>query len=360
MRPLLVLDIYIIKKYLETFFWSIVLIISISIIFDISENLDDFINKDVTFKQVVFDYYFNFIPYFANLFCSLFAFIAVIYFTSKMAYDTEIIAILSSGVSFHRFVRPYIIAALIVATFSYLLGNYIIPPANKKRVEFRNAYIGTQRNFQESNIHRQLVSGTFIHMGSYTQATDVGHRFTIERIEDGLLKSKLTAEFIKWDRERKIWQVNNYRIHDFNGYEEKLTFGKELDTLLNMKPEDYRVVKNLVETMSKPVLNKEIQDLRLRGVSTVEYELEKHRRIANPFSIFILTIIGVSLASRKIKGGLGFHLGLGILLTFTYIMFLQVSSVFSNSGFVSPAVATWIPNAIFSVIALFLYRYACK
>ena len=359
MRPLLVLDRYIIKKYLETFFLCITLIVSIAIVFDIAENIDDFLSKDVTLKQVAFDYYLNFIPYFANLFCSLFTFVAVIYFTSKMAYDTEIIAILSSGVSFHRLVRPYMIGAFIVVAFSYFLGNYIIPQANKERVEFKNTYI-TKNIPRESNIHRQLTHGTYIYMQTYNTTTDIGHNFTIEKIEDGIQKSKLTAEFIKWDRERKVWQINNYYIRDIDGYDENFTFGKELDTLLNMKPEDYRVMKNIVETMSKPVLDKEIQDLRLRGVNTVEYELEKHRRAASPFSLFILTIIGVSLASKKLKGGLGFHLGLGILISFAYIMFMQFTSVFSNTGLMPPLVAAWVPNLFFSIVAIFLYRRACK
>ena len=361
MKPkLYVIDIYIIKKFLGTFFLCISLIVSIAIVFDIAENIDDFLSKDATLKQIVVDYYFNFIPYFANLFSSLFTFVAVIYFTSKMAYDTEIIAIMSSGVSFHRLVRPYMIGALIVASFSYFLGNYIIPPANKKRVEFRNTYIGNKRNIAENNIHRQLTPGTYIYMRSYVPATDIGHKFTMEKIEDGELKSKLTADFIKWDRERKIWQINNFYIREINGHEEKITKGTELDTLLNMKPEDYRVMKNIVETMSLPILTKEIQDLRLRGVNTVEYELERHRRTSNPFSLFILTIIGVSLASKKIKGGLGFHLGLGILISFSYILFMQVTSVFSNTGLMSPLVAVWVPNLFFSVVALFLYRHACK
>ena len=361
MKPkLLVLDIYIIKKFLGTFLLFISLIVSIAIVFDVAENIDDFLSKDATLKQIIADYYFNFIPYFANLFCSLFTFVAVIYFTSKMAYDTEIIAILSSGVSFHRLVRPYMIAASIVVVFSYLLGNYVIPPANKKRVEFRNTYIGNKRPEFEKDIHRQLTPGTYIYMTSYVPATDIGHKFTMEKIEDGVLKSKLTASYIKWDREKKIWQINDYYIRDLNGTKETITKGKQLDTLLNMKPEDYRVMKNIVETMSLPVLNKEIQDLRLRGVNTVEYELEKHRRTANPFSLFILTIIGVSLASRKIKGGLGFHLGLGILISFSYIMFLQVTSVFSNTGLMAPIIAVWIPNLFFSIVALFLYRFARK
>ena len=350
------IDIYIIKKFLGTFFYAIGLIISIAMVFDISENLDEFISKDATLKTIVFDYYLNFIPYFANLFSSLFTFIAVIYFTSKMAYNSEIIAILSSGVSYHRLMRPYMISAFIIALFSYTLGNYIIPPANKKRVEFKNTYIDGHRNYSERNIHRQLSPGVFIYMQSYNTSNDVGYKFTIEKFTNGKLRSKLEADYIKWDRENKKWVINNYVIRDIDGYKETLTSGTKIDSTLNMLPEDYRVVKNIVETMDLPMLNKEIKDMKLRGVNSIEFEIEKHKRLSGPFSAFILTIIGASLASRKIKGGIGLHLGLGILFSFSYIMFMQVSTVFAISGSVSPIVAAWIPNLLFGGLAVYLYQ----
>lgn len=354
------IDVYIIQKFLGTFFYSIALIISIATVFDISENLDEFISKDAPINAIVFDYYLNFIPYFANLFSSLFTFIAVIYFTSKLAYNSEIIAILSSGVSFHRLIRPYMIGALIIAVFSYVLGNYIIPPANKKRVEFRNTYISTNKSGLEQNIHRQLTPGTYIYMKTYNTSNDVGYKFTIEKFENGNLVSKLSADYIKWDRENKKWEINNYFIRDIDGYKETISSGVKKDTTLNMLPEDYRVVKNLVETLPLPTLNKEIKDMQLRGVNTTEYEIEKHRRRSQPFSAFILTIIGASLASRKIKGGLGLHLGLGILISFSYIMFLQISTVFASSGILPPSVAVWIPNLIFGGLAAYLYKQACR
>ncbi len=355
-----ILDWYIIQKFLGTFFYSITLIVSIAMVFDLSENLDEFLSKDATGKEIIFDYYLNFIPYFANLFSSLFTFIAVIYFTSKLAYNSEIIAILSSGVSFHRLMRPYLISALIIAIFSYLLGNFVIPPANKNRVEFRNKYISTKTPGIEQNIHRQLTPGTFIYMSRYNASNDVGYDFTIEKFEDGELVSKLTAQDIRWDRENKKWTIHDYYIRDIKDYKETITTGEKLDTTLNMKPEDYRVIKDVVETMTLPVLNREIRDLKLRGVNAIEYEIEKHKRRSAPFSSFILTFIGVSLASRKIKGGIGLHLGLGILISFSYIMFMQVTTVFATSGSVPPSLAVWIPNLIFGVIAAFLYRNASK
>lgn len=354
------IDFYIIKKFLGTFFYAIALIISISIVFDISEKIDDFLSKDVALKAIVFDYYLNFIPYFANLFSGLFTFIAVIYFTSKLAYNTEIIAILSSGVSYNRLMRPYIVGASVIVLFSYTLGNYIIPPANKKRVDFSIKYIWTKKSGTERNIHRQIEPGVFVYIDSYNPSTDVGYQFTIEKFTDKILVSKLTSEYIKWDREKKKWVIHNYAIRDIQPYSEKIRTGNEIDTTLNMIPEDYQTVENVVETMTLPVLNESISVLRLRGVNTIDYEIEKHKRVSGPFSAFILTLIGVSLASRKIKGGIGFHLGLGLLLSFSYILFMQVTTVFATSGLLAPWLAMWIPNIIYGGLAFFLYRRAAK
>ena len=354
------IDMYIIKKFLGTFFYAITLIISISIVFDVSENLDDFISKEVPTKAILLDYYFNFIPYFANLFSSLFTFIAVIYFTSKMAYNTEIIAILSSGVSFRRLMLPYMVSAMVIALFSYVLGNYVIPPANKKRVEFRNSYINAKGYETSADIHQQLEPGLFVYISSYNASNGVGYKFTMERFEERKLVSKLSSEYIKWDRAKKKWTIHSYVIREIDGYKETITKGEEIDTTLNMKPEDYRVMRDVVETIALPELNKEIKDLKLRGVSTINYELEKHRRRSGPFSAFILTLIGVSLASRKVKGGIGLHLGFGILISFSYIMFMQVSTVFAHSGLLPSYLATWIPNLLFGVLAVYLYKWAAR
>jgi lipopolysaccharide export system permease protein len=354
------IDFYIIKKFLGTFFYAIALIISISIVFDISEKVDDFMTKDVPLKSIVFDYYLNFVPYFANLFSGLFTFIAVIYFTSKLAYNTEIIAILSSGVSYNRLMRPYMIGATVIVLFSYMLGNYVIPPANKKRVDFSNMYIWTKKVGTERNIHRQIEPGVFVYIDSYNAATDAGYKFTIEKFIDRKLVSKLSATSIKWDREKKIWVVSDYTIRTIDGYTEKIKSGSQIDTLLNMIPDDYQVIENVVETMTLPKLNEAISTLRLRGVNTIDYEIEKHKRRSGPFSAFILTIIGVSLASRKIKGGIGFHLGLGLLLSFSYILFMQVTTVFATSGMLAPSLAMWIPNILYGALAFYLYRRAAQ
>lgn len=359
MRHYKIIDFYITRKFLGTFFYSIALIISIATVFDISENLDEFISKDIPTNDIFFDYYLNFIPYFANLFSGLFTFIAVIYFTSKMAYNSEIIAILSSGVSYRRLMRPYMVSAAIIAIFTFVMGNYIIPEANEVRVNFRNKYINQGRVPTERNIHRQIEPGVYIYMYAFTNGA-IGQKFTLERFEEGQLVEKLTADNIRWDAERERWIINTWWKRTFHDGYETITNGYQMDTTLNMTPAEFKMELDLMETLTTPELNAELASMKMRGVNYVSYAIEKHKRFAGPFSAFILTIIGVSLASRKIKGGLGLHLGLGLLLSFSYILFQQIAVVFSINGNVPPVIAVWIPNLLYAIIALFLYKWAAR
>ncbi len=359
MKHYRIIDFYITKKFLGTFFYSIALIISIATVFDISENLDDFLSKDIPARDIIFDYYLNFIPYFSNLFSPMFTFIAVIYFTSKMAYDSEIIAILSSGVSYRRLMRPYLVSATVIAMLSFTLGNYVIPEANEGRVNFRNRYINQARIKNEINIHRQIEPGVYIYMTSFS-ANNIGSRFTLERFEGRRLVEKLSADNIRWDEETEKWIINNYWIRTFEDDREIITRGYRIDTTLNMTPGEFRLELDLMETLNTPELRQEIASMRSRGVNPVTYDIELQKRFAMPFSAFILTIIGVSLASRKVKGGLGLHLGIGLLLSFSYILFQQISVVFAISGNVPTLVAVWIPNLLYSLIALFLYKWAAR
>jgi len=353
------IDIYIIKKFLGTFFYAITLIISIAVVFDISENLDEFLSKDIPTRDILFEYYLNFIPYFANLFSSLFTFIAVIYFTSKMAYNTEIIAILSSGMSYIRLLWPYLVSAFIITIFTFLLGNYLIPPANGKLIAFKDKYINAASFEAQRNIHYQIEPGVFIYIQTFS-SSNIGYRFTLEKFENRELREKLTADNIRWDEERKKWVINNYWKRTFHQGSEEIVKGYQLDTTLNVTPADFKIEKKAMETLTTPELNREIDKLTMRGVNTVPYLLERHKRFSGPFSSFILTIIGATLASRKIKGGLGFHLGLGLLFSFSYILFMQISTVFAINGSTPPGLAVWIPNLIFSIIAFFTYRWASK
>ncbi len=355
------LDRYIIKKFIGTYFFAIGLIILIVIVFDISQKIDDFIEQEAPLNEIIFSYYLNFIPYFVNMFSALFTFIAVIFFTSKMASHTEIIAILSSGVSYKRFTRPYMISALLLALLSFVLINWIIPPANEKRLEFESKYIDSPYINKNRDIHRQIAPDTIIYFSSYNTRHDIGHKFSVERYENGVLKEKLMSDYAKWDTTKNKWRVVNYRIRKIDSMKETITRGTSIDTTLQMHPEDFRQRTKIVQAMNFGELNEFIKDQKMRGVGNIiNYEIERQRRFAYPFSTFILSIIGMALSSRKTRGGIGLNIGFGILLTFTYIMFQQITTVFATKAQFSPWLAVWIPNFVYAVIALILYKRAAK
>lgn len=356
------LDIYILKKFLGTFFFSLLIIIVVAVIFDFSEKIDDFMEKNAPASKIIVDYYLNFIPYFATLFSSLFTFIAVIFFTSKMAYRTEIIAILSSGVSFRRMMYPYFVGALIIATFTLVLNNFVIPHANKTRLEFEESYFRNRPvNFDERNIHRQISPGLFMYMESYSNMSSVGHRFTLEEFDNEKLKSKIIADYMTWDSTLNKWKVFNYVKRDINGDKETITTGERLDTSLVIVPSDFLRRDNAVESMDYFELNEFIDQQKLQGVESINAILiEKYKRLAMPFSTFILTLIGVALSCRKVRGGIGMHIGAGVGLCFSYILFMQFSSQFSIRGSLDPMLAVWIPNLLYAAISIFLYRNAPK
>jgi len=278
-----------------------------------------------------------------------------------MAYNSEIIAILASGVSYARLMRPYMIASAIIASMSWLLGNFVIPPATESRVNFRNTYIKNEFVNNEKNIHRQVEPGVFIYMDSYNIKLDVGYQFSIEHFVDRNLVSKLMADNIKWDRGKKKWVIQNYYIRDLSNSPEVVSAGIQKDTTLRMAPSDFGQQNDKQETMDFRQLNEYIKDLKLRGVDNVaRYEKEKFQRTAGPISTFILCIIGVSLASRKMRGGMGLHLGLGLLLSFSYIMFMQVSTIFAYKAGFNTLLAVWLPNMVYALIAIGLYRWASR
>lgn len=333
----------------------------VSVVFDFSEKVDDFIEKQAPLRAIMFDYYLNFIPYFANLFSPLFIFIAVIFFTSRMASNTEIVAILSSGVGFPRLLRPYMLSALVLASTSFVLNNWVIPPANAKRLAFEDIYIHDPFYFSGKNIHRQISPGTFIYFESYNAQVDIGHRFTLEKIEHEQLTFKLSGDFARWDTTRNLWTVENFREHIFDGTHETLREGSRLDTVFDFFPGDFKMRDNNVETMDYGALNSFINEEKMRGSSKVEiYEVEKYKRMVFPFATFILTALAVALASRKVRGGIGLHIGLGMLIGFTYILFMQVFTTFAIQGGIPPMIAVWIPNVIYGLLALTLLRLAPK
>ena len=356
------LDLYIVKKFLGTFVFSIVLILSIAVIFDFSEKIDNFLDHDARLIDILTKYYLNFIPYFAVLFSSLFTFVSVIYFTSRMAYRTEFIAIICSGMSFNRILRPYFFSALVIAIFSFVLSDKVIPNSNRIRLDFEeNYYHSVPMRVTERNIHRQIEPGVYVYMETYSTISDLGHRFSMEKYEDGKLVSKLMSDYVKWDSTIDKWMIRNYYIRDIGDYTETVTKGTRLDTTLSLHPSDFKRRLNFMETMSIRQLTDYIDQLRMLGESNVKaYQIEKHKRYAFPFSAFILTLIGVSVSSRKVKGGIGMQLGIGLMVAFSYLLFMQFSSQFAISGSLHPALAVWMPNVVFSGVAIYLYRMAPK
>ncbi len=350
------LDLYIIKKFLGTYVFAIILILAITIMFDINEKLDAFLKAPL--DATIFDYFVNFLPYFANQFSPLFTFIAVIFFTSKLADNSEIIAMLSSGVSFRRLMRPYMISAAVIALTSYVLSAFIIPPANVERIEYTNTYVKNKRVDYGNNIQLQVAPGEIAYMSRYDNTTKTGYKFSFEKFVDKKLVSRLTAQSIKWDTLYQ-WQVRNYVIRDFKDNREEISRGHRLDTIIPIEPRDFLISKNDHETMTSPELTEYIARQKERGVANIKsFEIERERRYAMCAAAFILTVIGMSLSSRKVKGGMGVNIGIGLVLSFSYILFTTVTSTFAVSGLTSPFVAMWIPNFIYIIIAIVLYRRA--
>ena len=363
MEPVLKkIDKYIIKKFIMTFFIALLLIIAIVIIFDISEKIGHFVENKAPLKAIVLDYYVNWVPYFMNMFSPLFVFITVIFFTSRMASDSEIIAILSCGVSYRRMMRPYIISAALIALLSLALNLWVIPRSNVTRVKFETTYVKKKNPFGTNNVHYQIDPGKFVYVESFASWNNTAYGFTLEDIKDNKLVSKLSAETAVWDSTMGGWRLNKYFIRDYKeGLEDAVRTGDKLDTVISLTVTDFYRNKNTVETLPIEQLDNLISQQKLRGDSNVMYALiEKHTRYALPFSAFILTIMGVSLSSRKRRGGIGLNIGIGIALSFTYILFLRFSQMFVYSGAMTPAVALWLPNVIFGIIAAFLYSRASK
>ncbi|MFN8209985.1 MAG: LptF/LptG family permease, partial [Bacteroidales bacterium] len=353
------IDVYIMRKFLGTFLFSLALIMTIAVVFDFAEKIDDFMEKEAPLRAIIFDYYFNFIPYFATLFSPLFVFISVIFFTSRMAVNTEIIAILNSGMSFRRMMWPYFLSSFVIAVFTFYLTNFVIPHANSVRIDFEDKYYRNSRirNGMVYNFHRQVYKNVYMYMGNYKPETQTGLNFTLEKFDDkGKLVSKLVAARVTWDTTIHKWSAWTYYIRNLEGEEEKIDRGIRIDTALTVKPADFARDPEFVGTMTYRELNDYIDLLRLQGSDELKlFLLEKHRRISNPFAVFILTLIGVSLSSQKVRGGIGMQIGIGLGLSFSYILFMQFASQFSLKGNLDPMLAQWIPNLVYLAIALFLY-----
>ena len=361
-RHLKILDWYIIKKFIGTYFYSIALIISISIVFDINENLAKFTQYHAPIKAIVFDYYMNFVPYFANLFSPLFVFIAVIFFTSKLAGNSEIISMLAAGVSFKRLMRPYMVSAAIISVMTFFLGPYIIPKGTIIRLNFESMYKNKKKITAAENVQLQVGKGVIAYIQHYDNNLKKGYGFCLDKFENKKLVSHLTAAEIQYDTisdTKYHWKVSNWRIRQLKGLRETITSGASKDTTIMMEPTDLVFSKGQQETFTSPQLRDYITKQIDRGSgNVVQYEVEYHKRIATSFASFILATIGLSLSSRKRKGGMGMYLGIGLALSFTYIMLQTVSATFAINANTPPMLAAWIPNIVFTIVAYFCYRKA--
>ena len=356
------LDWYIIKKFIGTYFYAIALIISVSIVFDVNENLAKFSEYHAPLKAIVFDYYLNFIPYFANLFSPLFVFIAVIFFTSKLAGNSEIIAMLAAGVSFKRLMRPYMFSCVLISALSFYLAAFVIPHGTVVKQNFETMYKNKKKTTAADNVMLNVGKGVIAYIQHYDNQMKKGYGFSLDRFENKKLVSHMTATEVQYDTisdSKYHWTASNWKIRELRGMREHITSGMKKDTLIQMEPTDLVYSKGQQETFTSPELKAYISKQVDRGSSNVvQYQVEYHKRIASSFASFILTIIGLSLSSRKRKGGMGMYLGIGLALSFGYILLQTISATFAIQADTPPVLAAWLPNIIFAVVAYFCYRKA--
>ncbi len=352
-----ILDLYILKKFLKTYIFAVLIIVTIIMVIDYTEKIDNFISNHATVRVVLVEYYLNFIPYWANYISPLMVFIATVFFTAGLAARTEIIAILSTGVSFLRLMRPYLIGSSLIAIITFFMVAWVIPIANKTRIAFERKYVVGGYYFNGTDVHIKIGPDLYAYMESYDNVGNTGYRFTLEKMNGNKLDSKLISDHIGWDSTRRKWTIYDYRIRKFleNG-KEKLSYGAKIDTTLNLTPKDFDSKYQLHETLTLTELNSFIARLETRGADGIEvYLVEKHVRFANPFSIIILTMIGLIVSARKSRGGVGFQIALGFMLAFVYIMFFMMSKGMAESGTMPPMLAVWLPNIIFSGIGVIMY-----
>ncbi|RYG21034.1 MAG: YjgP/YjgQ family permease [Chitinophagaceae bacterium] len=362
-QRLKIIDSFIIGKYLGTFVYTLVLFVVIIVIFDLSEKLDDFLEADLSIWQVLTKYYAGSIPFYVNMLSPLINFIAVIFFTAKMADQTEIVPILSGGVSFNRFLRPYFISAFIIFSVNLLSNLYILPYTNRIKNKFENEVVNKNDPFTKEKIHMKIDSNTYIYIENFDNKTNIGYRFSLDKFKGDSLKKKLIADQIAWDSVKRVWKMTNYSVRNINGLKEKMISGTNLqkDTVLDMRPDDFSAYLNIFESMSNRELSDKIAKENIRGSGIMSDLLfEQYKRWFQPFSAFVLTLIGVALSSRKVRGGVGLPLGVGIILSFAYIVFNQFAKMFSTKGGLPPLLAVLLPTIFFGLLGLYLLRRAPK
>lgn len=356
MFKLTILDRYILKKYLVTFVFVVLIIITVICVIDYTEKNEDFLTKNVPLREIFFSYYLNFIPYVVNILSPILVFIATVFVTARLASRTEIIAILSAGVSFVRILRPYLIGSTIIAILTFYMYGWVIPRASRIRHGFENVYVRGQYFFDKRNVHIKVAPTSYIYIESYNNTINCGYQFTIETIDSGRVIDKLSASRIIWKDDIKKWRIEYWTKHTFLGDKEVETRGNQIDTTINLSPKDFETQHMLYEQMTIDELDNQVQLLTDRGAEGVEpYLIEKYTRLTYPFSIIILTIIGVIVSSTKSREGVGLQIALGFALAFVYIIFMIIGQSIGKGGAIAPSISAWIPNIIFSIIGLVMY-----
>ena len=357
------LDTYILTKYIKTFLLALALIIVIIITFDLSEKLDDFLSHQAPLSKIIFDYYLNFIPGFVNLYSPLFIFISVLFFTSKMAGNTEVIAILGSGISYRRMLRPYLYGSVIVAIVVLILGNFVIPFSNRTLHDFEEEYVKHRLTSYYHNVHFQTEKGVQVYAENYDVQLMRANKFRREVFDsEGRLLKRQSCELITYDTARAAWKCEGYylRTIDADGTE-NLSYEGLVYIDLGLQPDDLNLKAHRIETMPTPDLIRHIQRERIRGTGTVKQaQIELWQRLLNPLAIIVMTFIGVAVASRKTRGGVGLHLAIGITIAFAFILFMKVTTVFSTNGNLSPFMSILLPQIIFGIAAAYLIYKAPK
>ena len=356
-----IIDRYLLRKMLGTVVFAITLLMTIVIVFDMSENIQRFMSHEVPAKEVITGYYLNFIPYFINLFIPLFTFISVIWFTSKLSSRNEIISIFDNGISFNRMLVPYVIGAVIIMLFSLIMSNFIVPTTNGKLNDFKFQYFG-RRATSTSYLHIKNSKNSYIFVERWDKMEGIGYNFTYEEFDSSALRLKISAQTIDYDEDNKTWRLHRYLRRVITPDNEELIFrGEEFDTTFNITPLNLYQDISVSETMSYRELRQFIREEKLRGSSLLaNYQIEQHKRLANPVGILIMTLLGVSVSCRKTTRGVGVHIFIGIGLAFSFIFLQQISTVFSVSGGLPPVLGTWIPNIIFAIITAVLLKMTPK
>lgn len=351
-----ILDWYILRNFLGTYFLATILFLAVIAMFDVTEKLDAFLTAPL--KETLFDYFASFLPYFANQLSPLFVFISVIFFTTKLAGNSEIIAMLSSGVSYKRLLRPYMFGATVIAALTFALSNYLIPPTNQARIDYTNKYVKNKAVTSGSNIQLMAAPGDVVHIARFENSNKTAYRFSMDHFKGQTISSRLTARTAEYDTTKMYhWCLRDYLIRDFDGMNEKVTRGSTLDTVIPIEPKDFLISVNDQETLTTPQLSEYIEKQRMRGVANIKaFEIERERRYAATAAAFILTLIGMSLSSKKVKGGMGLNIGIGLGLSFSYILFSTVTSSFAINGMTTPFIAMEIPNAVYLIIGIILFK----